>query len=114
MPETQKQWIKRLQREGWTKESSIADRRMTTPEQDTYSDEIVALVQSALQGTDRTDREAFLLYGIEGFSLPEIAVITGRHAEAVRDSIDRARQHVRNAPSVANEFHRKPIQKTGT
>ena len=100
--------------EGWTKESSIADRRMTTPEQDTYSDEIVALVQSALQGTDRTDREAFLLYGIEGFSLPEIAVITGRHAEAVRDSIDRARQHVRNAPSVANEFHRKPIQKTGT
>ena len=56
--------------EGWTKESSIADRRVTTPEQSAYSDEMVALVQAALRGVDRTDREAFLLYGIEGFSLP--------------------------------------------
>ena len=54
--------------EGWTKESSIADRRVTTPEQAAYSDEMVAVVQAALRGVDRTDREAFLLYGIEGFS----------------------------------------------
>ncbi len=100
--------------EGWTKESTIADRRVTTPEQDAYSDEIVALVQSALRGADRADREAFLLYGIEGFSLPEIAVITGRHPEAIRESIDRAREQVRNAPSVANEFPRTFIKKTGT
>jgi DNA-directed RNA polymerase specialized sigma24 family protein len=100
--------------EGWTKESSIADRRLTTPEQAAYSDEIIALVQGALHGADRTDREAFLLYGIEGFSLPEIAVITGRHLEAVSESIVRAREHVRSAPSVANEFPRKLIKKTGT
>jgi RNA polymerase sigma factor (sigma-70 family) len=99
--------------EGWTKESSIPDRRLTTPEQAAYSDEMVALVQAALRGADRTDREAFLLYGIEGFSLPEIAVITGRHPEAVRDSIERARKQVRSAPSVANEFHRR-LEKTGT
>ena len=100
--------------EGWTKESSIADRRLTTPEQAVYSDEVIALVQAALRGANRTDREAFLLYGIEGFSLPEIAAITGRHPEAVRESIDRARQFVRNAPHVAQEFHREPIAKTGT
>jgi len=92
--------------EGWTRESVIADRRVTNPEQTAYSDEILALVQGALEGADRTDREAFLLYGIEGFSLNEIASITGRHPEAVRESVQRARECVRNAPSVAKEFHR--------
>ena len=96
----------------WTKESSIADRRQSTPEQAAYSDEMIALVQGALRGVDRTDREAFLLYGIEGFSQPEIAAITGRHPEAVRESIDRARAQVRSAPSVANEFRKNLINKT--
>jgi len=100
--------------EGWTKESSIPDRRLTTPEQAAYSDEMVALVQAALRGVDRTDREAFLLYGIEGFSLPEIATITGRHAEAVRESIDRAREHVRNAPFVAHDFPKELAARTRT
>jgi len=86
--------------EGWTRESSIPDRRVSTPEQSAYSDEVVALVQAALRGADRTDREAFLLYGIEGFSLNEIAAITGRHVEAVRESVQRARDCVRRAPSV--------------
>jgi DNA-directed RNA polymerase specialized sigma24 family protein len=99
--------------EGWTKESSIPDRRLSTPEQSVYSNEMVALVQSALRGADRTDREAFLLYGIEGFSLPEIGVITGRHPEAVRESVDRARREVRNALAAANEFRKTVIHKTG-
>jgi DNA-directed RNA polymerase specialized sigma24 family protein len=86
---------------------------VTTPEQAAYSDEMVAVVQAALRGVDRTDREAFLLYGIEGFSLPEISAITGRHPEAVRESIERARQQVRNSPSVAQEFPNE-LKKTGT
>ena len=97
--------------EGWTRESSIADRRVATPEQAAYSDEMIALVEAALRGADRTDREAFLLYGIEGFSLNEIAVITGRHPEAVRESVERAREQVRNAPSVANEFPKELLTK---
>ncbi len=92
--------------EDWTRESAIADRRVASPEQNTYSDEMVALVQVALEGVDRTDREAFLLYGIEGFSLSEIASITGRHPEAVRESVQRARECVRNAPTLAREFHK--------
>ena len=90
--------------EGWTRESGIADRRVSTPEQAAYSDEMVALVQAALRGVDRVDREAFLLYGIEGFSLNEIAAITGRQPEAVRESVQRARDCVRSAPSIASEF----------
>ncbi len=90
--------------EGWTRESAIPDRRVSTPEQAAYSDEVIALVQAALRGAERTDREAFLLYGIEGFSLGEIAAITGRHLEAVRESVQRARDCVRHAPSIASEF----------
>jgi RNA polymerase sigma factor (sigma-70 family) len=98
--------------EGWTRESSIPDNRVSTPEESAYSDELIALVQSALRGADRTDREAFLLYGIEGFSLNEVAAITGRHVEAVRDSVQRARDCVRNEPSVANELHPNLFVKT--
>ena len=100
--------------EGWTRESAIPDRRVSTPEQSAYSDEMIALVQAALRGADRTDREAFLLYGIEGFSLSEIAAITGRHPEAVRESVQRARDCVRRAPSVAKEFPQDRFVKTGT
>ena len=98
--------------EGWTRESVIPDRRVSTPEQAAYSDEVIALVQAALRGADRTDREAFLLYGIEGFSLGEIAAITGRHLEAVRESVQRARDCVRSSPSIASEFHHELIVKT--
>src|SRR5207302_9518661 len=90
--------------EGWARESAVAARRVSTPDLAGYSDEMIALVLAALRGADRTDREAFLLYGIEGFSLGEIAAITGRHVEAVRESVQRARDCVRGAPSVANEF----------
>ena len=98
--------------ESWTRESAIPDRRVSTPEQAAYSDEVIALVQAALRGADRTDREAFLLYGIEGFSLTEIAAITGRHPEAVRESVQRARDCVRSAPSIASEFHSELLVKT--
>ena len=98
--------------EGWTRESAIPDRRVSTPEQAAYSDEMIALVQAALRGADRTDRETFLLYGIEGFSLVEIAAITGLHPEAVRESVQRARDCVRNAPSIASEFHQPLLVKT--
>jgi len=98
--------------EGWTRESAIPDRRVSTPEQAAYSDEMIALVQAALRGADRTDRETFLLHGIEGFSLVEIAAITGLHPEAVRESVQRARDCVRNAPSIASEFHQALLVKT--
>jgi RNA polymerase sigma factor (sigma-70 family) len=100
--------------EGWTRESTIPDRRVASPEETTYSDEMIALVQGALHGVTRTDREAFLLYGIEGFSLNEIASITGRHPEAVRESVERARDCVRKAPTVAREFQKDLFVKTRT
>lgn len=98
--------------EGWTKESSIADPRVSTPEQELYSDEVNALVQAALGNASRADREVFLLYGIEGFTLEEIAAITGLHVEAVIESMQRARTCIRSAPSIAQEFHNDSLVKT--
>src|SRR5262249_2285662 len=98
--------------EGWTRESTIADHRVTTPEQAAYSDEMIALVQAALRGADRTARAAFLLYAMEGFSLSAIAAITGRLREPGPDSISRARERIRKVPSVANEFHKQVATRT--
>lgn len=79
-----------------TGENVIADRRISTPEDIASSDEMVALVQFALEGASRADREAFILHAIEGFSLDEIAAITDRKAEEVQGSIVSAREHLRH------------------
>ncbi len=95
-------------------ENVIADTRTATPEQVAYSDEMITLVQSALTGTQRPDRDAFILYAIEGFSIEEISAIVERKPDEVRASITTVREHVRKAPSIANQFRDKLLQKTGT
>jgi len=93
-----------------TGENVIADRRMATPEDIAYSDEMITLVQIALEGSNRADREAFILHAVEGFSQEEIAAITDRKPEDVNASIVKAREHLRRASSVANRFQEKLIQ----
>jgi RNA polymerase sigma factor (sigma-70 family) len=90
-----------------TGENVIADRRASTPEDIASSDEMVTLVQFALEGASRADREAFILHAIEGFSLDEIGVITDRKPDDVRSSIEMARQHLRHLTPLANRFKPK-------
>jgi len=91
-------------------ENVIADRRVSTPEDIAYSDEMLTLVQFALAGAKRKDREAFLLHTVEGFSMEEIAIITDRNIAAVRASIGTARDHVRHAAPLANRFPSRFLQ----
>jgi len=91
-------------------ESVIADRRVSTPEDIAYSDEMLNLVQFALAGAKRKDREAFLLHTVEGFSMEEIAIITDRNIAAVRASIGTARDHLRHAAPLANRFQNRFLQ----
>jgi RNA polymerase sigma factor (sigma-70 family) len=95
-----------------TGENVIADRRASTPEDIASSDEMVALVQFALQDAGSADREAFILHAIEGFSLDEIAVITDRTPDEVRFSIESARQHLRHLEPLADRFKPKLLQNT--
>jgi RNA polymerase sigma factor (sigma-70 family) len=95
------------------RESTIPDRRVSTPEQVAYTDEMITLFEASMNGMPAEQREAFILYGIEGFSIPEIAAIVDREPEKVRSSIVSAREHVRKSSFVANEFRDKVLQKTG-
>ncbi len=97
-----------------TTESTIADDRSANPEQIASSDEMVAMVYLALRQARDADREAFVLYALESFSVEEIAAITDRKPEEVRASIAAAREHLRKTPPIANRFKDKLLQKTGT
>jgi RNA polymerase sigma factor (sigma-70 family) len=100
--------------EAVTAESVIADDRMWTPEQIAYSDEMISLVQLALHNVNRQDREAFILFAVEGFSLKEIASIVDRKPEQVRHSVQVAREALRKNLPVENLLKKKLLQQTGT
>jgi RNA polymerase sigma factor (sigma-70 family) len=97
-----------------TAENIIPDRRTATPEDIASTDEMVAMVELALRGAQHEDREAFILYALEGFSVDEIAAIIERKPEEVKSSIASAREHLRKSPPIANQFRDKLLQKTGT
>src|ERR1700693_1518604 len=99
--------------ETFTEETVIADRRTATPEDIAYSDEMVTLVQCALDGTSRTDREVFILHAIEGFSVEEIVAITDRKPGEIMSSIVATREHLRRSPPLGNRSNNR-LQKTGT
>jgi DNA-directed RNA polymerase specialized sigma24 family protein/ribosome-associated translation inhibitor RaiA len=93
-----------------TGENVIPDRRLSTPEDIVYSDEMIALVQFALHGASRPDRESFILHAVEGFSEEEIAVITDRQPEDIRSSITKAREHVLRASQIPNRTRDRQIR----
>jgi RNA polymerase sigma factor (sigma-70 family) len=88
----------------------IPDRSTATPEDIAASDEMVTLVEVALLSAPREDREAFILYAVEGFTVEEIAAITDRKTEQVRASVTAARDHLRKALPIPNEFRDKLLQ----
>jgi DNA-directed RNA polymerase specialized sigma24 family protein/ribosome-associated translation inhibitor RaiA len=96
-----------------TEENVIADRRLATPEDIAYSDEMIRLVQFVLRGAKAPDREAFILYAMEGFSVEEIAAITDRKPEDIGASIRAAREQLRRSPPLANRFKNKLMEQTG-
>jgi len=100
--------------EAMTTESGIADVRAQTPEEVAYSDEIITLVQFALEGAAPEDREAFLLHALEGFSLEEISTITDSNPEEVRRAILRAREKLRQGLPANNPFKQKLLEELGS
>lgn len=97
-----------------TTENGIADDRASTPEQIAYSDEMISLVQFALRRAQRPDREAFILFAIEGFSLKEIATIIDRSEKQVQESIDNAREALRRGLPVEKRLKDKLLQPTAS
>jgi RNA polymerase sigma factor (sigma-70 family) len=93
-------------------EAVIADTRIATPEQIAYTDEMVRMVEDALLKAPKEDREAFVLFAIEGFSLREIAAVTDGTPEQVQQSVNAAREFlIKNLPAP-NPFAKKILQHT--
>lgn len=97
-----------------TQEGLIGDPRLATPEDIAANDELVAMVETALRHAKPHEREAFILYTMEGFTAHEIAVITDRKQEEVRASIAAAREHLRKAFPVANPIKDRLIEHSKT
>lgn len=91
-------------------ESLIPNRGLATPEESVASDEMVNLVEMALLGARKEEREAFLLFGIEGFTVEEISVISNQPVDEVRKSIRSAREHLRKNLPVPDDFKEKLLQ----
>jgi RNA polymerase sigma factor (sigma-70 family) len=95
--------------ESLTNENLVADRRGSTPEDDASRDELMAMVERALRGATTQQREAFLLFTLEGFRLAEIATITERTVEQVQSDVKIAREHLRRSLVAAGERRQKLV-----
>ncbi len=78
-------------------ESVIPDPAADNPEELAARSELISQVETTLRDAGRTQREAFILYTVEGFTLDEIADITSHTVEEVRDAIRTAREHLQRA-----------------
>ncbi|HVJ06174.1 MAG TPA: HPF/RaiA family ribosome-associated protein [Candidatus Saccharimonadales bacterium] len=95
--------------ESLTNENLIADHRGSTPEDDASRDELMGMVERALRRATKHQREAFLLFTMEGFRLTEIAAITERTAEQVQADVTVAREHLRRSLINAGERRQKLV-----
>lgn len=88
----------------------IADTRTATPESTLYTEEMITLVEAALLKAKPQDREAFLLYAVEGFTPDEIAVISERPVDQVQKSVASARDYLSKVLPMPDEFKDKLLQ----
>ena len=91
-------------------ENVIADPAANNPEELVARRELISLVASALRDAGHTEREAFIFYTIEGFTLDEIADITSHTVEEVRAAIRRAREHLQRALPIRDPLKDKLVE----
>jgi RNA polymerase sigma factor (sigma-70 family) len=96
--------------ETMNREDVIADVRASNPEDLAASDELIDQLETALHGVTRDEREAFVLYAIEGFTVDEIAAVTDRPAEQVRGAIERSREHLGRKLPASHKLKKKLLQ----
>jgi RNA polymerase sigma factor (sigma-70 family) len=87
-------------------ESIIRDESVRTPEEIMAGDEFVAQLDVVLHGVKAGDREAFVLYTLEGFTVEEISRLAGRTGEQVRQSIHNARTHIQQKLPMQNQLRK--------
>ena len=93
--------------ETFNRQDMIADRRASNPEELAASDEVIDQLEMALHGAKPAERESFVLFAIEGFSVDEISQVTDRRPEAVRNEISGARNQLMKKLPAGNLLKQK-------
>lgn len=94
--------------------SLTVDQNIATPEDLAAKDEMITLVERTLRDAGRHEREAFILYTIEGFTVDEIADITQRPEKEVKESVHSAREHLKKALPVRDALSDRLIEHSKT
>lgn len=93
-------------------EAVIRDQSVRTPEEIYANEEMVSQLDLVLHELRAKDREAFVLYTLEGFTIDEIARLSDRLPEQVRQSIQHARERVQQKLPERNEFRRSLLSRS--
>jgi ribosomal subunit interface protein len=91
-------------------ENVIPDPTANNPEELAARRELISLVETTLRDSGRNEREAFILYTIEGFTLDEISDITNHTVEEVRAAIHKAREHLQLALPIKDPLKDKLVE----
>ena len=91
-------------------ESVIRDQNVRTPEEIVASEEMVAQLDFVLHEVKAEDRESFVLYALEGFTVEEIAKITDKSSDRIRKSIQHAREKIQQKLPRQNELRRSLLR----
>lgn len=90
----------------------IRDQNVRTPEEIYASEEMASQLDILLHELKAKDREAFVLYTLEGFTIDEIARLSDRPPDQVRQSIHHARERVQQKLPERNEFRRSLLSRS--
>lgn len=93
-------------------EGVIRDSNARTPEEIFASEEMVAQLDIVLRELSAPDREAFVLYTLEGFTIEEISRLSDRPPDQVRKSIQNARERVQQKLPERNDFRRRLLSRS--
>ena len=93
-------------------EGVIRDTNVRTPEEIFAGEEMVAQLDRVLRALSVPDREAFVLYTLEGFTIEEISRLSDHPPDQVRRSIQQARERVRQKLPERNAFRRRLLNRS--
>jgi RNA polymerase sigma factor (sigma-70 family) len=93
-------------------ENIIADSGSRTPEEIFAGEEMAAQLDAVLHQIGSKDREAFILFTLEGFTIEEIARLSDRPHHDIRQSIHHARERILKTLPERNDFRQQLLQRS--
>jgi RNA polymerase sigma factor (sigma-70 family) len=93
-------------------EGVVRDSNVRTPEEIFLNEELVAQLDIVLHELSAPDREAFVLYTLEGFTIDEISRLSDRPPDHVRKSIEKARDRVQKHLPEQNDFRSRLLKRS--